>query len=108
MAEKEYIEREKALKAVCTWCGNGEKDSCMCADKREILNIPTADVAEVVRCKECKHGKKIDTKTPPFRYYRPDCIVCECEDVVGDEPMIYLPTHFCSYGVKNDGKDDMK
>jgi hypothetical protein len=105
MAEKEYIEREAFREF---W--NKEFRHLYPNDKYlvALANFPTADVVEVVRCKDCKHGKKIDTKTPPFRYYRPDCIVCECEDVVGDEPMIYLPTHFCSYGVKNDGKDDMK
>jgi hypothetical protein len=24
--------------------------------------------------------------------------MCTCEDVVGDEPMVYLPNHYCSYG----------
>lgn len=28
----------------------------LCATKDEIDDIPTADVVEVVRCKDCKHG----------------------------------------------------
>ena len=63
-----------------------------------VENTPEADVVEVVRCKECKHGKSLDRTKPPFKYYKDSCVLCTCEDVVGDEPMVYLPTHFCSYG----------
>ena len=58
----------------------------------------TIDVVKVVRCKDCKHGKSLDRTKPPFKYYKDSCVLCECEDVVGDEPMVYLPEHFCSYG----------
>ena len=57
-----------------------------------------ADFVEVVRCSQCKYGRKIDKNRSPEKYFRNDCVVCECEDVVEDEPMIYPPTHFCSYG----------
>ena len=57
-----------------------------------------ADLVEVVRCNGCKHGRLIDKRKTPEKYFRDDAIVCECEDVVGDEPMIYPPSHFCSYG----------
>ncbi len=57
----EYIEREKVLKAVCSCCaGNVDIDDdepCCCAEMEEILNIPIADVVEVVRCKDCIHYK---------------------------------------------------
>lgn len=56
------------------------------------------DVVEVVLCGECKHSKSIDTKQSPFRYYKPECIMCYCEEAIGDEPMVYLPTHFCGFG----------
>lgn len=58
----------------------------------------TMDVVGVVRCGKCKHSKPIDTKVPPYKYYRPECVMCYCEEVVGDEPAVYLPTHFCSFG----------
>lgn len=57
-----------------------------------------ADFAKVTRCKHCKHSRPIDKTKSPEKYYRDDCIICKCEDVVGDEPMIYLDSHFCSYG----------
>lgn len=64
----------------------------------DLIDEPTADVVEVVRCKDCKHSRPIDRTKSPEKYFRDDCIVCTCEDVVGDESMIYRTTHFCSYG----------
>lgn len=66
--------------------------------KRYIKRQPAADVVEVVRCKYCKHSQPLDRTKPPYKYYKDSCVLCVCEDVVGDEHMIYLPTHFCSYG----------
>lgn len=57
-----------------------------------------ADFAKITRCKYCKHSRPIDKTKTPEKYFRDDCVVCECEDVCGDEPMIYLGSHFCSYG----------
>lgn len=60
---------------------------------------PTVEDAVVVtRCNGCRYGKPIDTTQPPFRYYRPECVICYCEEAIGDEPMVYPPTHFCGYG----------
>ena len=61
------------------------------------------DGFEIVRCKDCKHGKSLDRTKPPFKYYKDSCVLCECEDVIGDEPMVYLPDHFCSYGERKLG-----
>ena len=61
-----------------------------------------ADFVNVVRCKDCKHGRKTNRIMSPEKFFKEDCVVCECEDVVGDEPMIYVPTHFCSYGERRD------
>lgn len=55
MAEKEYIEREAALKANCYFCSaHLEDDSpCVekCADYMKFIEIPAADVRPVVRGK---------------------------------------------------------
>lgn len=61
-------------------------------------HIPTADVREVVLCKNCIYGRAPDLHKSPEKYYRSDCVVCQCEDTIGDEPMIYPPTHYCGYG----------
>ena len=60
----------------------------------------TADVVEVVRCKDCVHSRPIDNTKSPERYFKDECVVCECEDVVGDMPTVYSPYHFCSYGAE--------
>jgi hypothetical protein len=62
-------------------------------DKGDVVNVE-----KVVYCVNCKHSKPIDTSKPPYKHFRPECIMCYCEDVVGDEPMVYSPTHFCSFG----------
>jgi hypothetical protein len=68
----------------------------------EIEDAPTVDAVEVVRCKDCCHGRQIDKARSPEKYFKDTCVVCQCESVVGDEPMIYEPTHFCSYGKRKD------
>ena len=101
---KEYIEREALFAAVkeksMTQFDWSEKVDL--EEFEEVLNhIPNADVVEVVKCKNCKHSIPIDRTKSPFKYYKESCIMCTCEDVVGDEPMVYLPNHFCSYGETN-------
>lgn len=68
------------------------------AYRYDINEIPSADVIEVVRCKDCRHSKKISKTKPPFKYYKDNCVMCTCEDTIGDEPMVYLDTHYCGYG----------
>ena len=61
-----------------------------------------ADFVEVVRCEECEHSRKIDGSKCPILSH---CIVCECEKILSDGPMIYPKTHFCSYGERRDNND---
>lgn len=90
-----YIKREPLLQVAKELQGN------MLGAPR-IVNViemaPAEDVVEVVRCKDCQYSRPINKTKSPEKYFKDDCIVCECEDVVGDEPMVYLPYHFCSYG----------
>ena len=65
----------------------------------------TNDTVDVTRCSKCIYGRPIDNTKCPEKYYKDDCVVCECEDVVGCEPMIYPPNHFCSYGKKKSEKE---
>lgn len=62
------------------------------------LFVTYKDVMSIVRCKNCKYGQSLDRTKSPFKYYKESCVMCTCEDVVGDEPMVYFPDHFCSYG----------
>ena len=55
----EYINKFEMRSAVCRGCNEEFSDepcepSC-CHILQEIKRIPTADVVEVVRCKDCKH-----------------------------------------------------
>lgn len=63
-----------------------------------IENTPEIDAVKVVRCKDCKHGRPIDNTKSPEKYFKDECIVCE----IGDEPMIYSPTHFCACGERDE------
>jgi len=57
MAEKEYIEREKAFDAVFgQFCASSdETEVALNAAIEEIRAIPAANVQPVVLCRDCKH-----------------------------------------------------
>ena len=73
----DYIRREDALKALY----NDYAYAAMDVIKR----LPAADVAEVVRCKDCKHKVRTDAN---------GIVICS------EEHGMYCPTEndFCSYG----------
>ena len=86
----EYIERSAAIKAAKHAWAKGLEPS------QYIEALPAADVAPVVRCKDCKHkgwvqepchGKSVDY-----------CKVWDCT-------LRNLETTFCSYSVRKDGGD---
>ena len=60
-------------------------------------NVKTKNEGQV-RCENCKFSRPIDRTKSPEKYFRDDCVVCECEDVVGDEPMVYPNSHYCGFG----------
>ena len=80
----DYIKREDAIKAMARGLGIPYTDFIDVAE-RCMDDIQNADVVEVVRCKDCKHGSW-------------------CEDVlwcnVTDEPM--PENDYCSYGKRAD------
>ena len=84
----EYIKRTEALEITTRTCGD------YAAAWSEIRKLPAADVAPVVRCKDCKHkgwvqepchGKSVDY-----------CRVWDCT-------LRNLETTFCSYGEPKEG-----
>lgn len=98
----EYIERETFLKDIeerhCSPCKEAGEyhNGFMCAGcwvgdlRSEVIGAPTADVAPVVRCKDCKH------------HY--DCGVHFCDRLGMDCPDD--SDFFCSYGERMDGDSD--
>lgn len=89
----EYIEREDAIQAIKhAWAKWLEPSQYL-----EI--IPTADVAPVVRCKDCKYYRVSAMLAPNkfcFRLKHP----------VEDRPIGYnfAPDDFCSHGERKDGE----
>lgn len=84
----EYIERAAAIDAVSEVYYD-TPDVNLSAEKFEaaINAIPAADVATVVRCRECK-------------YYKPDEFECGC-DFAGGLPYVKADD-FCSYGERKE------
>ena len=66
--------------------------------KRVLTQAPTADIVEVVRCKDCKYC---------FHYGRPNYERYECEYYgTSDEVVDYVePMHYCSYGERKINND---
>lgn len=92
----EYIKREDALDAVLfALVGTGLQSTAINA----LRDIPTADVVEVVRCKDCIHARNMPLglcylHTEPYdnaKGYKGDAVCVE-------------PNDFCSYGERREWK----
>ena len=81
-----YIKREDAIDAVLDVYYN-TPDIDLSGERLEaaILNIPAADVAPVVRCKDCRWRGREDCAM----FYRCDC---------GEQHTWETDNDFCSYG----------
>lgn len=79
-------------------CEDNHIEQGIVANAINDLFVKYKDITSVVHCRNCKHGQSLDRTKPPFKYYKDSCVMCTCEDVVGDEPMVYFPNHYCSYG----------
>ena len=75
----DYIKREDAIEqARRNWSGEGE---WIASTEIQLLkNLPTADVVEVVRCKDCKYHDEFSSKCNKLHL----------------TPM--RPNYFCSFG----------
>ena len=58
-----------------------------------------ADFVEVVRCKECEHGRELNDFEK--RCYIEECVACSKIHSNSDR-LVMLPTDFCSYGERKD------
>lgn len=102
----EYIERDAALREI------ERREALMVGDKRVsvdamksfIKNRPAADVAPVVRCRDCKH----------FQHYGRTSLFIDGKHVKAgwctrrflyDEEYRMLPDDFCSCGRRREGSD---
>ena len=90
ITEKEYIERETVLMLCQDFIDSHEDGSWRWVNAvtdKDIMNIPSADVVEVVRCKDCKYYSKM---------YK----LCSCRS---DKFNVYLNDNdFCSHGERKE------
>lgn len=59
----------------------------------ELEHAPTADVVEVVRCKDCKKYKESKSFSGEVKMY--------CDELTEDWLIYMKPDDFCSYGERN-------
>lgn len=71
--------------------------------KRVLADMAAADVAPVVRCKDCEFSREL-TKTEK-KIWRDECRACESPEASQDGYMIVFPEHFCSYGRRKEQCD---
>lgn len=79
----EYIRRAEALEITTRTCGD------YAAAFAEIRKLPAADVAEVVRCKDCKNLVNTTINANCF-------LICDISD------MEIAPEDFCSHGERRE------
>lgn len=90
----EYIEREEINKAMKEVCDDPSCPMYVAAEIAQIIDCaPAADVAPVVRCKDCKYLVNATVNDNGF-------LICEISD------MEITPDDFCSYGERKDGGAD--
>lgn len=95
MAEKEYIDTAQLFKCeTCYHMGGDGKCNSYCdageSYRPAFSKLKTADVVEVVRCKDCKMFYKCIDGT---------CLCCHSSGLVGD----ITEDSFCSYGKRREG-----
>lgn len=86
----EYIDREKVLN-LFDKVGCYLNPKCLEWQKQQIEQLPTADVVEVVRCKDCKFYK-LRNVSSRYKPTKPCCLRTATIKV--------KETDFCSYGEK--------
>lgn len=95
----EYIEREAAIESLPV-----EWDSAV----KALRNMPAADVAPVVRCKECEHAERYERTDGTVGYY---CGHPQNTFTYGERwDRAFKPAKeaddFCSSGERKDGDSD--
>lgn len=78
----DYISRQAAIDALCVVCSltsdyrkcNGyPEESTWCDEVTALRRVPSADVTEVVRCKDCEHWTNDDC---PFSWGKVEDAFC--------------------------------
>ena len=96
-----YIERDWLIDMISERNRNTCNGKMSCIQmKRMVESIPAADVAPVVRCKDCKHWKPSGSKAGNS--------FSDMEYIGGCEFTNYFrrESDFCSYGERKEGADN--
>lgn len=91
-----YIDKDKALEFVLNNTPHINGETTMECVERAIREIPTADVVEVVRCRDCKFATE---------YCHGD-YECRCPHTPWASDEYAIPCNandFCSYGERREG-----
>lgn len=92
-----YIDAETALKIIDNYAKTVTEDGKAIVDAiRDIISVitPTADVVEVVRCRDCK------------KRYTPSCGMCYSCSVCGGQWSWETENGYCSFGEKREERED--
>lgn len=93
MAEKKYLEKEVLINIMINGLFPDKKIETPFDVLRAIEEAPTADVVEVVRCKDCVHQPNLKTNTKGMMW----CRKFRSEVTAID---------FCSYGERTPQKEE--
>ena len=90
----DYVKREDAIRALCDAVDNKRFGEWLYTDEfcKVINNMPSADVVEVVRCKDCKYWSDANT-----RYNQP----CN-RDVLSEYQQWTNADHYCSFAERRE------
>lgn len=104
----EYIERKKLEEAfdnadpdICESYPDGYSDWGFGRENvRDVISgVPSADVAPVVRCKDCKHCRELNRKDRIEEAYADGVLWCT------NQSDGVWPDDYCSYGERRGGED---
>ena len=101
----EYTKIETARAIICDFCNqlySDEPEPADC-DWLRMLEEDAADVAPVVRCKDCKHSTLPSELTQ--RYGKPGTLTCHNMHAPSNRRNVGS-NDFCSYGARMDGDSD--
>lgn len=97
----EYINREEIKRELSEWCISLNNPHLLSRDDTMFLldNIPAADVAPVVHCKDCKHSTLPSELTQ--RYGKPGTLTCHNMHAPSNRRNVGS-NDFCSYGEREE------
>ncbi len=110
----DYIKREDAYREIMECFKNSEmpeewENGMHTAGMIVLQDVPSADVVEAVRCKDCKYWD-MDTLKHQLNDFREwDEAECEClaeRDEYNEVDHYVESDDYCSYGERKDGESD--